>query len=158
MEGRSRLVRKFEKTILVYVREWPSEHKWREQIDPEIGYSDEVFPMPGGYSEWAETTTADFEKKLLKAMSPLIGVPSPEMGLGKATSRQVDGDHYSKLAIQPMEYSIRNNLDALQHSIIKYVTRHKDRGGAKDIKKLIHCAQLILEMQYGEGQKDEVQE
>lgn len=66
----------------------------------------------------------------------------------KATEKQVGGEHYKKLAIQPMEYSIKNNLDPLQASVIKYVTRHKDKAGRVDIEKAMHCLELILEMQY----------
>lgn len=61
---------------------------------------------------------------------------------------QVGGDHYSKLAIQPMEYSIKNGLDPLQHTAIKYITRHKDKNGEEDIRKAIHCLNMILEMNY----------
>ena len=66
----------------------------------------------------------------------------------KATDKQVGGDHYKKLAIQPMQYSIANNLDALQHTAIKYITRHKFKGGRADIEKAIHCLEMVLEMQY----------
>mgnify|MGYP000740067584 CR=1 FL=1 len=44
-----------------------------------------------------------------------------------ATDRQVGGDHYSKLAIQPAVYAQHNNLSYLQGTIIKYVTRYKDK-------------------------------
>ena len=36
---------------------------------------------------------------------------------------QIGGDHYKKLEIQPMEYSMANGLDPLQHTIVKYATR-----------------------------------
>lgn len=35
-----------------------------------------------------------------------------------ALETQVGGDHYKKLAIHPLEYSMANNLDACQHTII----------------------------------------
>lgn len=68
----------------------------------------------------------------------------------KATEQQVGGDHYKSLAIQPMEYSIKNGLDPLQHTAIKYITRHKLKNGKEDILKAIHTLELILEMQYPE--------
>jgi len=37
----------------------------------------------------------------------------------------------------------------LQGNIIKYVTRHKNKNGAQDIKKAIHYLELILALQYG---------
>ena len=66
--------------------------------------------------------------------------------------KQVGGNHYIKLAIQPMEYSMANNLNAIQHTIIKYTTRVDNKGnGDEDIDKIIHTAQLWkqLRKEYG---------
>ena len=48
---------------------------------------------------------------------------------------QVGGDHYSKLAISPFDYSLANGLDAMQHSVVKYVTRFRDKNGMEDLRK-----------------------
>lgn len=61
---------------------------------------------------------------------------------------QVGGDHYKHLKIQPMEYSMKNNLNACQHTAIKYITRYKTKGGKMDLEKAIHCIQLLIEMEY----------
>lgn len=66
-----------------------------------------------------------------------------------AFDTQVGGTHYTKLAIQPMEYSFRNNLDPCQHTIIKYVTRFRDKGGKQDLEKAIDCINMLIEMEYG---------
>lgn len=66
-----------------------------------------------------------------------------------ALSIQQGGTHYKSLAIQPIEYIHKNNLDFFQGNIVKYVTRHKDKNGAEDLLKVIHYAQLALELQYG---------
>lgn len=69
---------------------------------------------------------------------------------------QVGGDHYSKLAIQPVEYITKNGLGFVEGSVIKYVTRHRSKSGAEDIKKAIHFLYLLLELEYGEkGQAEE---
>lgn len=65
-----------------------------------------------------------------------------------ALDTQVAGDHYKKLAIQPVEYIVANNLDYLQGNVIKYITRHKDKNGEDDVRKALHYCQLILELQY----------
>ena len=53
------------------------------------------------------------------------------------------GDHYTKMKIQPMQFSMANNLNAMQHTIIKYVTRVDLKGnGDEDIDKAIHTLQL----------------
>lgn len=67
-----------------------------------------------------------------------------------ALETQVGGNHYSKLTIQPMEYSMANGLDACQHTIIKYVTRFRDKGGMKDLEKARHVIDMLIEF---EGKK-----
>lgn len=63
----------------------------------------------------------------------------------KATNTQVGGNHYTKLAIQPMQYSMKNGLDPLQHTIIKYVTRFRDKAGIEDLEKAKHCIDMLIE-------------
>ena len=63
----------------------------------------------------------------------------------KATDTQIGGDHHTKLAIQPMRYSMENRLDALQHTVIKYVTRFRDKNGIEDLEKAKHCIDMLIE-------------
>ncbi len=58
---------------------------------------------------------------------------------------QVGGDHYSKLAIQPVEYITANNLSYLQGSVIKYVTRYQDKNGIEDLQKAIHFIKMMIQ-------------
>lgn len=64
-----------------------------------------------------------------------------------ALEKQIGGDHYKKLKIQPMEYSMANGLDACQHTIIKYVTRFRDKGGIKDLEKARHTLDMLIEFE-----------
>lgn len=57
---------------------------------------------------------------------------------------QEGGDHYKKLRIQPMEYSMANKLDACQHTIIKYVTRFRDKNGVEDLRKARHTLDMLI--------------
>tara|TARA_R110000868_G_scaffold23245_3_gene94052 strand:+ start:2285 stop:2560 length:276 start_codon:yes stop_codon:yes gene_type:complete len=66
----------------------------------------------------------------------------------KALDVQIGGDHYTALEIQPLEYSMRNNLNAGQHTAIKYITRYKSKGGKMDLEKAIHTIQILIEMEY----------
>lgn len=59
--------------------------------------------------------------------------------------------HYKKGGVEPVEYILGNNMGYLEGNVIKYVTRHKEKGGASDIKKAIHYLEMILESQYNEG-------
>ena len=67
-----------------------------------------------------------------------------------ALDSQVGGGHYKDLAIQPIEYSMKNKLNPLQAFVVKYVTRHKNKNGVVDLDKAIHCIELLKEFEYGE--------
>jgi len=73
---------------------------------------------------------------------------------GKALDVQIGGNHYKKYKIQPMEYAMKNNLNACQFNIVKYVTRYKDKNGLDDLKKAKHCIDIIIQMEY-EDVKDQ---
>ena len=66
---------------------------------------------------------------------------------GSALDIQIGGNHYSKLKIQPMEYSMANGLDACQHTIVKYVTRFRDKAGAQDLEKARHVIDMLIEFE-----------
>lgn len=68
----------------------------------------------------------------------------------KALANQVGGDHYRQMKIQPVEYIVANQVPFLAANIIKYASRYKAKGGAEDVRKIIHYCKLILEFEYGE--------
>lgn len=65
-----------------------------------------------------------------------------------ALDKQVSGSHYKDKGIQPIVYIHANNLGFCEGNVVKYVTRHKEKNGAADIKKAIHYLELLLELQY----------
>ena len=68
---------------------------------------------------------------------------------------QEGGGHYKNRGIQPIEYSIANNLNACQHSVVKYITRHQEKNGVEDLGKIIHLTLLEAFFKYGiEGSTD----
>lgn len=69
----------------------------------------------------------------------------------KATETQEGGDHYKGYAIQPIEFIKKNDVPFIEGNIIKYTMRHRQKNGAEDIKKVIHYAQLLLELEYDES-------
>ena len=64
--------------------------------------------------------------------------------------KQEGGDHYTGMRIQPALYISQNKMSFFEGSVIKYISRHKEKGGAEDIKKAIHYCELILAMEYQE--------
>jgi hypothetical protein len=65
-----------------------------------------------------------------------------------ANDKQVDGEHY-QLEIQPWDYITLNRLGYLEGNIIKYVTRHKEKNGVKDLEKAKHYIDKLIEVAYG---------
>ena len=67
---------------------------------------------------------------------------------GSVLKEQVGGDHYSKLAIQPVTYINNNRLSYLQGNVIKYTTRYKDKGTPiQDLKKAKHYIEMLIELE-----------
>jgi Protein of unknwon function (DUF3310) len=65
---------------------------------------------------------------------------------------QIAGNHYKKLKIQPIEYIHANGLPFAEGSIIKYVTRWRDKGGIQDLEKAKHFIEMLIIL---ESRKDE---
>jgi hypothetical protein len=58
---------------------------------------------------------------------------------------QIDGDHYKKLTIQPLDYILGNGLGYIEGNVVKYVTRWKDKGGVSDLQKARHYLDMLIE-------------
>jgi len=61
--------------------------------------------------------------------------------------KQEGGDHYKNLKIQPVEYNYANNIPFIEGCIIKYATRWREKNGIEDLKKIIHFAELLIELE-----------
>ncbi|RKZ99858.1 MAG: hypothetical protein DRQ42_06855 [Gammaproteobacteria bacterium] len=62
--------------------------------------------------------------------------------------KQVAGDHYKKMRIQPIEFIQKNNLGFIEGNIVKYICRHQNKNGAEDILKVIHYCELLMAEKY----------
>ena len=82
---------------------------------------------------WVENAVVDL---------PISMVPN-------ALDVQVGGTHYKDCAIQPIEYIHANKLGFAEGNVVKYITRHRQKHGADDVRKVIHYCQLLLELEYG---------
>jgi hypothetical protein len=59
-------------------------------------------------------------------------------------NKQVAGDHYKNMKLQPIEFILANDLGFCEGNIIKYTCRYKQKGGVQDLKKVIHYAELLI--------------
>lgn len=69
-------------------------------------------------------------------------------------SKSVDDTHYSKLAIQPLQFSMENRLDAMQHTIIKYVVRFRDKHGKRDLLAARDVLNMLISYEYEKEEKE----
>ncbi len=61
---------------------------------------------------------------------------------------QTGGDHYKNRTIQPVQYVHANNLNFFEGSVLKYITRHRQKNGKQDLEKAIHYLQMLIEFEY----------
>ncbi len=61
------------------------------------------------------------------------------------SDKQVGGNHYTKMKIQPITFIVENGIPYREANAIKYICRHKDKNGRQDIEKAIHYLEMLLE-------------
>lgn len=61
---------------------------------------------------------------------------------------QIGGDHYKKYPYQPIEFACDINLSFIQGNIVKYILRYADKNGQEGINKVIHYAELAIQLKH----------
>jgi hypothetical protein len=72
------------------------------------------------------------------------------LGNGNPTSAldvQVGGGHYKNHRIQPVEFIHANNVPFIEGNCIKYLMRWREKGGVKDLEKVKHYVDLLIELE-----------
>lgn len=64
-----------------------------------------------------------------------------------ALTKQISGDHYKKLKIQPIEFIHANGIPFAEGCAIKYLCRWRDKGGLADLEKAKHFIELLIELE-----------
>ena len=64
-----------------------------------------------------------------------------------ALSKQVAGNNYKDLPIQPVEYIHANALGYFEGNVIKYVSRWRKKNGIADLEKAKHYIELLIELE-----------
>ena len=88
-------------------------------------------------------------KKLYKKLRKK-GIVNGDIKLGELNPllKQIGGDHYKKMLIQPAEFINANKLLFAEGNAIKYICRHSSKGGIQDIDKAIHYLEMVKERDY----------
>lgn len=61
----------------------------------------------------------------------------------------VSPGYYSKWEIEPITFVLYNDLGFAEGNIIKYIMRHRDKGGAQDLDKAMRYIEMLKEVHYG---------
>ena len=64
-----------------------------------------------------------------------------------ALQTQEGGSHYKKLKIQPVEYVHANKMGYIEGCVVKYISRWRDKGGLRDLYKIKHFIDLLIELE-----------
>jgi hypothetical protein len=91
------------------------------------------------------------DQKIMALTASSCNGPAGEQCEPQAKDNQIGGSHYKDMAIQPAEYIEKNGLSYLEGCVIKYTSRHRQKGKAQDLRKAIHCLQLLLDLEYGKS-------
>lgn len=100
----------------------------------------EVLSAPAGWFVWGHHFGV-FD--IIRYRLPQAAPSEPQSAL----QVQEGGDHYKKLKIQPVEYIHANGLPFAEGSVVKYVTRWRDKNGVADLKKARHFLDLLIELE-----------
>jgi hypothetical protein len=72
--------------------------------------------------------------------------PEPEH-VATALDVQVGGEHYKKMRIQPVEFIHANGIPFIEGNIIKYIVRWREKNGVKDLEKVKHYVDLLIQLE-----------
>jgi hypothetical protein len=67
----------------------------------------------------------------------------------KVYSKQIGGNHYMDMVMQPSEFINKNKLQFAEGNAIKYICRHASKGEVQDLEKAKHYIDMIIERDYG---------
>lgn len=109
-----------------------------------LAFADHFFANTGWY-------TGPYHKIEEK---PMPDVPALQDMVDGAFGRRPDGyletrtendtpKHY-RMAIEPIEYILRNELDFAEGNVVKYVSRWREKGGIKDLEKARSYVELLI--------------
>ena len=62
--------------------------------------------------------------------------------------KQIGGNHYLNMKIQPSEFINKNKLQFAEGNAIKYICRHTNKGEVQDLEKAKHYIDMIIERDY----------
>ena len=77
--------------------------------------------------------------------------------MNDVNEKQVSGTHYKVQGIQHWDYVLTNDVPYMEAQVLKYVSRHRLKGGADDLRKAQHFIEKLVawESEYPHVKRDE---
>ena len=69
--------------------------------------------------------------------------------------KQVSGDHYKDMNIQPVKFIYANGIGYFEGNVIKYICRWRKKNGLADLEKAKHYIELLLELERRKAFEDD---
>jgi hypothetical protein len=80
-------------------------------------------------------------------LAEVVAPPVAEPEKTSALDVQVGGSHYKDFAIQPVEFIHANKVPFIEGNCIKYLMRWREKGGVKDLEKVKHYVDLLIDLE-----------
>lgn len=77
-----------------------------------------------------------------------LNVAVTKNALPDPLKHQEGGSHYKNYQIQPAEFIHANDIRYLEGCAIKYLCRHREKGGVEDLLKAKHYIDIIISLEY----------
>ena len=122
-----------------------------DDLSPSLKLVHDGFETHEEFLDWIIATTQDRVRKWIDSVTPVKMTREQYDALTNTPlSKQVGGSHYKDFEIQPVEFIHMNGLGFCAGNVVKYVCRHKAKGGREDLLKARHYLDLLLELEYGD--------
>ena len=69
-------------------------------------------------------------------------------GVSYMADKPIETPEHYKMAIEPLEFALKNGLGICEFNILKYLCRFKRKDGKKDLLKARHYLDLLIQHEY----------
>lgn len=106
-------------------------------------------PDDFGYSRATGWPYSPFNHRQLAELASETPIPAG----GDAFDTQEGGAHYRSMPVQVTEFIHKNRIGWCEGNAIKYLVRHKQKGGVESLRKAIHYIEMLITMEYPNDEK-----
>jgi len=123
--------------------------EWREEDSKLVNAARELLTDEGDLTG----IPPEVDPKELEQVMNILSAPERmdmEKPLSGAGDNVVLPHHYARFKIEPIRFSIENNLNNFQFNIIKYILRHDAKNGIEDLKKARRYLEMFIKFMEGD--------